>query len=329
MSSSLLKRLGHKYATDKVTVHGFHVAYASHFQRLRKDKLKVLELGIGGEDYELGGASLKMWEEYFPNSQIIGVDLYPKSELDGGRIQTIVGDASDPEFLAELVEKHGPFDIVIDDASHKVHDTLVSLFGLIHAVNSGGFYVIEDIQTSYWPTHGGTSIAINIAETPVAWLKNSIDIVNRRHILGNSHYALDANFPLNSVSVYPNIAFLGVGESKKQNIRLPQSVVDDMIVADEYSYGALKDEIRAFERDRLSYFQDVSSEQVMQLEMGANAIETAEAATDSLPVPVAPRRSRGPSKSNSKSKSKSKTGSRSAAKALNAEIAAENDKDES
>ena len=86
-----------------------------------------LELGAAGE-YRIGykvleigiyrGASLQMWRDYFPNAEIFGLDI-EEVHVPGPRIQTIRGDQSDADSLAE-VGRHGPFDLIVDDGSGEV-----------------------------------------------------------------------------------------------------------------------------------------------------------------------------------------------------------------
>lgn len=69
--SPSLPRLCEKYGSDK---HGFHFYaqhYEHHFRALRNKPLKVLKIGIGGyDDPSKGGASLRVWEHFFPKSLI-------------------------------------------------------------------------------------------------------------------------------------------------------------------------------------------------------------------------------------------------------------------
>jgi len=58
-----------------------------------------------------------MWEEYFPNATIHGIDY---KQYESGRIKITIADQGDENQLKEL-EKLGPFDILIDDGSHFFH----------------------------------------------------------------------------------------------------------------------------------------------------------------------------------------------------------------
>jgi hypothetical protein len=50
-----------------------------------------------------------------------------------------------------LAAAEGPFDVVIDDGSHVSAHQITSFYFLFNHLRAGGFYVIEDIQTSFWP----------------------------------------------------------------------------------------------------------------------------------------------------------------------------------
>lgn len=62
-----LSVLALKYGTDK-WAHGYLGYYESHFRSIRNRRLNILEIGVGGYDNpKEGGASLRMWKEYFPS----------------------------------------------------------------------------------------------------------------------------------------------------------------------------------------------------------------------------------------------------------------------
>src|SRR5262249_15277228 len=63
-------------------------------------------------------------------------------------------DQSSKVQLDELCEKETAFDIIIDDGSHLSAHQVCAFETLIGALNSGGLYIIEDVQTSFW-SHSG------------------------------------------------------------------------------------------------------------------------------------------------------------------------------
>ena len=65
---------------DKFYGHNYISKYEKYFDNLRKKRLNILEIGIGGYDNPRnGGESLLMWSKYFKNSSILGADLFKKT----------------------------------------------------------------------------------------------------------------------------------------------------------------------------------------------------------------------------------------------------------
>lgn len=155
----LLANLALKYDTDKgirPNEHGYVRIYDELFKDLRHDNLKILEIGTGGpivKDGKLAGpkekigASLKMWQDYFPNSQIYGFDIEPLFQISDTRITTGVADQSSRESLDNLLKNWGTFDIIIDDGSHySKHIGLTFGHLFQNYLNVNGYYIIEDLN---------------------------------------------------------------------------------------------------------------------------------------------------------------------------------------
>lgn len=167
------------HGTDKSS---FHHDYARLYQRhlapIRSSASSVLEIGVGGKDswhgYEtpLGGHSLRMWADYFPRANVVGVDIFAK-DVVGPRIAFEQGDQSDPAFLERVIADHGPFDLVVDDGSHVGRHIIASFRVLWKAVKPGGFYVIEDLETAYLEDWEGG--APGTSGTAVSLLKELVD----------------------------------------------------------------------------------------------------------------------------------------------------------
>lgn len=232
MQDKSLQEIGIELECDKFSVHKYGDVYERYFDKLRYQPIKILEIGIGGENRELGGASLKTWERYFTKAHIVGIDLYDKSELDTDRIKTLVVDQSDQEALERLWHEHGPFDIVIDDGSHVSEDILLSFFKLFHLLRPGGIYVIEDIQTGYWPHYGGTSVNQNLSNTSITWIKRMVDCINVEEILWKDHPAIRSGFAVSELHVHRNIAFVVRGESPPKSNVLDESIRHEWLKQD-------------------------------------------------------------------------------------------------
>ena len=155
-----LCELAEKYGTDKAGggyTAFYHMLLGAHRERIRS----VLELGIGttgAMQHVPGykpGASLRMWEEYFPNALIFGADI--ESGLMAtreGRIITSLcderqsGDLRRTIHLVEYVSGRRP-DLIVDDALHTSDAQVFSANNLAHAVSPGGFYIIEDVASPH------------------------------------------------------------------------------------------------------------------------------------------------------------------------------------
>ena len=134
----------------------------------------MLEIGV----YQ--GASLAMWENYFGSSaKLVGVDIDPDAAAQADpRMTVIIGDQSDPRFLASLIERQGPFDIIIDDGGHTMEQQIAPIESLFPSLNEGGVYIVEDCHTSYWDEFGG---GLGRAGTFIEWIKTRIDDVHAYH----------------------------------------------------------------------------------------------------------------------------------------------------
>jgi ubiquinone/menaquinone biosynthesis C-methylase UbiE len=168
------------YATDKnMASNGYTEIYDFYLSRIKNDPVKVLELGV------LGGGSIQMWNNYFPNGHITGVDITPECmRYQKDRVEIIIGNLGDENFLNSLIEKFGNnyFDMIIDDASHyQVHQQL-AFKKLFQCVKDGGLYIIEDLGTSYWESHSGGE-----EDSTMNYLKTLIDCPNY-HFFKNSNY---------------------------------------------------------------------------------------------------------------------------------------------
>lgn len=152
-----------KYGTDKSSeVHNFASVYDRIFAPLRQTVKKIVEIGIFGTTPENTGASLRAWEEYFPSARIYGVDLFDYSFIDTERIHTLVADQGTVEGLGKIIAATGgEIDIIIDDGGHYMHQQQMSFGYLYKFLRSGGYYIIEDLQTSYKAGFNSTNTQYN------------------------------------------------------------------------------------------------------------------------------------------------------------------------
>lgn len=180
-SMKTLDELAIQYHTDKSSLEH---DYCRHYQTLFGDPdqwRSVLEFGVEN------GNSLRMWYDYAINAHIIGVDSDPKvASLDfrSQKISLFIGKQQDNKFLQEWVIPFGPFNLIIDDASHRPADQIITWNIMWPYVAPGGFYSIEDLQTSFIPeyTNGHPPIYMWLAEK--IWLHSS-DLLGKQHNPGD------------------------------------------------------------------------------------------------------------------------------------------------
>lgn len=133
---------GHKW-------HHYFSTYAEVVSRLGKEPVVMLEIGV------FRGGSAKMWSRFLPpGSTIVGIDINPdcaKYEDQDSNLFIRIGDQSDTAFLASIVEEFGPFDLILDDGSHRSSHMIASFNHLfLGALCSPGIYLAEDTHAAYW-----------------------------------------------------------------------------------------------------------------------------------------------------------------------------------
>lgn len=118
MTLKTLTELANLYGTDKGTIgpnpnwepHNYTDIYEAYLARYRYSAITILEIGLGvtGLRWETtivqgrntGGASVKMWHDYFPNARIYGIDINPCPDLNKDRITTLCRRSRKPRRLA-------------------------------------------------------------------------------------------------------------------------------------------------------------------------------------------------------------------------------------
>lgn len=195
------------HGTDKFGEHEYTPVYQELMRAARRKPVRLLEIGVGGYGVALGGESLRMWASYFRKGRITGIDLHDKTALSGGRVQVFQCSQVDAPRLAQIAQDAGPFDFIIDDGSHEnAHQ--IATFGILWPfVKDGGAYIVEDVQTSYWPSYGGGPLgAPGYEKSCMRWFKNLADSVNLPEFLQPPPAGLDA--AIASIAFHHNLIVL-------------------------------------------------------------------------------------------------------------------------
>jgi hypothetical protein len=120
----------------------------------------------------------------------------------------------------------GPFDIILDDGSHKTHHQIISFGALFRpALKDDGCYMVEDVHTNYWIKH------VDSPETFIDLSKQMVDMLHEpyfdrketdfRHEHPDALKELDVSYlsaNLDGISFHDSIV---VFDKKKQS--LPKS----------------------------------------------------------------------------------------------------------
>jgi demethylmacrocin O-methyltransferase len=206
--------------TDKWGEHWYANHYQNHFAHLRKKKLVILEIGVGGYDNPYaGGESLRMWRSYFVNSLIVGLDIHEK-KISENRIKIFQGDQTDENTLCNIVNKVGKPDIIIDDGSHVNEHVIKTFQYMFPQLSENGIYVIEDLQTSYWPQFGGNSDLSNKSSTSINMLKSFLDCLHHEELMINNYEPSYYDNHITSLHLYHNIAFIKKGLNNEGSNRI-------------------------------------------------------------------------------------------------------------
>lgn len=213
-----LTDLAVRFESDKWGGHWYTPHYQRYFERMRDLPVKILEIGVGGYELpESGGASLRMWKHYFRRGLIYGLDIFEKAGIEEPRIQVLRGDQGDARYLHEMAHELGPFEIVIDDGSHCNEDVVTSFNALFPHVRPGGLYVVEDVQTSYWPGWGGAADPTAATTTSIALIKSLVDGLNHQEQIRPASQSPSTTERLvTGVHAHHNIVFIDKGLNTEQ-----------------------------------------------------------------------------------------------------------------
>jgi demethylmacrocin O-methyltransferase len=110
---------------------------------------------------------------------------------------------------------NGQLDIVVDDGSHRnehVIDTFKILFPLL---SPGGYYVVEDLQTSYWSSEGGDSLNLNNPATSMSFFKGLADGLNYEEFERAGYTPSYTDQNIVALHFYHNMVFIRKGPNNE------------------------------------------------------------------------------------------------------------------
>jgi hypothetical protein len=155
-----LTELANHHGSDKGTIgptpewlpHNYTDVYEAYLGSMREAPVTLLALGVAGENRvaggNTGGASVKMWRDFFARGRIYGIDVNECSFLDDERVTTFVADQGNVDELAAVLDmiEEPFFDLIVDDGSHRPDHQQISLSFLWDHLKPGGLYFIENLM---------------------------------------------------------------------------------------------------------------------------------------------------------------------------------------
>ena len=120
------------YTSDKDTSHNYLPVYQKEFDKT--NAIKILELGV------YTGGSLKLWQDFFINSEIHGLDDTKRDDnpipgiMHWGRYEDLYNDFKD-----------NYFDYIINDSMHYAKEQLDAFSLYYPKLKSGGKFFMEDV----------------------------------------------------------------------------------------------------------------------------------------------------------------------------------------
>ena len=127
---------------EKIQAHGYAKFYEPIFINFKNKEVNILELG---SFYGNSAAALYF---YFNKASILTTDINPDMfKYKSNRVTNHYTDSSSRNsIMNNLIIKKKKFEIIIEDASHMLKDQIISLFMLFPLVNSGGYFIVEELD---------------------------------------------------------------------------------------------------------------------------------------------------------------------------------------
>lgn len=145
-----------QHNTDKnLSAHNYGRQYETLLNKYRSEPTKYLEIGV------FNGGSIRAMREVFKNSDcIVGLDIDPRCKAHenvNDNIFVEIGDVTDPQFVKNVTQKYGTFDVILDDGSH-INSQVINAFELLFPLlNDNGIYIVEDTVVYKYSQYNDTS----------------------------------------------------------------------------------------------------------------------------------------------------------------------------
>lgn len=233
-----LPTLAEMYACRKGKVSDKWASYLTLYERefsfSRRNVRNLLEIGVQN------GGSLEIWAEYFPSvEKVLGCDINPRCaalQFSDSRIRLIVGDATSPATVTEVLRDVGSLDVVIEDGSHIPRDVIAAFQLFWPKIRPGGVFIAEDLSCDYFPGHEGS---ITRKDTTNCFFAQLAHLINHEHWVGVvpieslfAHFKFKIPFaPREWVGTIASISFHNSVVIVRKAVSVDDTLLGDRIVA--------------------------------------------------------------------------------------------------
>jgi hypothetical protein len=138
-----LRTLIDSIRTDKDTLHSYLETYEILFKEKRYTSKAIMEIGIAE------GGSIKLWNDYFINARIFGLDIMSMKnsvydiKYNYPRIDLLFNTDA---YNIDISTFKNKFDIIIEDGDHLLSNQIKFLKNYLSLLEEDGIMIIEDIQ---------------------------------------------------------------------------------------------------------------------------------------------------------------------------------------
>jgi predicted O-methyltransferase YrrM len=144
---SSLEDLVNNSVCDLNTTHSYLQTYDNLFSNIRDTPLNILQIGV------LHGGAMQLWDSYFSNATIYGVDTQPMDVyrvpfFKQSNVKLYSAQPYEPAFVeTNFVDQNITFDIIFDDANPRNFDTQSAALTLYRPLlKPNGILIIEDLE---------------------------------------------------------------------------------------------------------------------------------------------------------------------------------------
>lgn len=132
--------------TDKNTCHSYLEIYEKIMKAKHLTNGNILEIGI-----QTGG-SMKLWNDYFVNANIYGLDVNKAPDFleQFKRVNCLKMNAYSQESIDFFSSRNIKFDFIIDDGPHTFESMSYFIQNYIKLLSSDGILIVEDVQDINW-----------------------------------------------------------------------------------------------------------------------------------------------------------------------------------